>query len=560
MMLRQRWDWLTIILFSFVACVGLLPEGMPWGHDLSYELVRVAEYVNTLKTGGLPARWAVDLAGGYGEPIFNFFPPLFLSVAAGLVLLGAAIVTAVKIAILIFTMAGGVGMYLFAGKFYGRGGSLLAACLYIGAPYHLFGIYTRNAYSEYAAGAVAPYVFWAITRIRQENKGIGVNGALLAPLAVSGGLFAISHNLSLLIYTPLFVLYYLFGMALTRDWRSLPTMAVGVFLVFCLAAFYLLPIFAEKEFIQLWQLTIGNFDVFQNFISLNSLFRDGGSRAPVLLSLIILASAAAALICQWRHMGRLVRAILGLFWVFLFGLLFLLTPASLFVWKSLPVMALLQFPWRLLSPATFVLCFLAGSIAFLPRGRLADDFVPRRLIPTVLLLFFGLAPVVLHRAAKSADYLVVDDADLAPFRISRLNLRATVLNEYRPRWAPSQLAPSAPGSRLTVCEQERQARGKAPGALGWEYRLSLPQTCQAQANIHYFPGWTILDNGRVLPSRITSRGLMSFDLGPGEHLVQLVFRDTAARGAGNLLSGLGLLVLFGLLGQELKPAKARPGD
>jgi hypothetical protein len=53
---------------------------------------------------------------------------------------------------------------------------------------------------------------------------------------------------------------------------------------------------------------------------------------------------------------------------------------------------------------------------------------------------------------------------------------------------------------------------------------------------------------------------MSFDLGPGEHLVQLVFRDTAARGAGNLLSGLGLLVLFGLLGQELKPAKARPGD
>jgi hypothetical protein len=162
MIQRQRGDWLTIIIFSFIACVGLLPEGLPHGDDLSYELVRVAEYVHTLKAGGFPARWAANMASGYGEPIFNFFPPLFLSAAAGPVLLGSSIVSAIKIAILIFTTAGGVGMYLFASKFYGREGSLLAACLYIGAPYHVFDVFKSSFPGGCWRPPPLPSVFWPV--------------------------------------------------------------------------------------------------------------------------------------------------------------------------------------------------------------------------------------------------------------------------------------------------------------------------------------------------------------------------------------------------------------
>jgi hypothetical protein len=213
-----------------------------------------------------------------------------------------------------------------------------------------------------------------------------------------------------------------------------------------------------------------------------------------------------------------------------------------------------------LAPATFALCFLAGSISFFLEGGLPDDFVPRRLIPTALLLFFGLALVVVYRADKTADYLVVADAALAPSRIRRQHLRATVLSEYRPRWASAQLALSPLGARLTVCDEGAVAQEKGVDFIGWEYRLSLPQNCQAQANIHYFPGWTILDNGQILPGEITSQGFMRFALGPGEHLVRLVFRNTPVRVAGNVISGLGLLVLFGLVGQGIRSGQARPRE
>ena len=74
-------DYLLIATLSLVFCVGLVHEGMPRGHDLIYEITRVAEYTNSLKDGGFPVRWSKNLEGGYGEPIFNFFPPLFLIVS-----------------------------------------------------------------------------------------------------------------------------------------------------------------------------------------------------------------------------------------------------------------------------------------------------------------------------------------------------------------------------------------------------------------------------------------------------------------------------------------------
>jgi hypothetical protein len=478
---------------------------------------------------------------------------LFLSVAAVLVFLGTSIVTAIKIAILIFTVAGGVGMYLFASKFYGRAGSLLSGCLYTFAPYHMIDVYIRSAYAEYAACSLAPYVFWAITRICYENKEIKMNGELLLPLAISGGLFALSHNLSLIMYTPLFALFYLVGLALTKNWRSLSTLGVGVLFVFCLSAFYILPILFEKKFIQLWQLTVGGFDVFQYFTTLTSLFWGVGCSSITPFSLTLMLLAAAAAIIKWRNLSRIIRANLCLFWVFLIGLLFFITPASVFIWKRLTFIHILQFPWRLLSPATFVLCFLAGSISFL----LSDEFVKQRLIPTIFLLFSVLALVVFNRVGKSAEYLVVDDTELEPAQIRRLNLRATVLAEYRPRWAPSQLKLSYPGLGLTVFDQDAQVQEIASESIKREYQISLTKPSQATANIHYFPGWPILDNGQVLSFKVTPQGLMTFDLSPGDHNVQLVFRNTPVRVAGNFLSVMGVLGVLGLLLLELNSGKVR---
>ena len=148
---RFNLDYLIIIILCLVFCVSLVHEGLIKGHDILYEITRVAEYSHSLKDTGFPVRWSANLEGGFGEPIFNFFPPLFLITSAIQMLLGFSITGAIKTSIFIFTLSGGIGMYLFAREFYGRNGGLIAAGLYIIAPYHFVDIYIRNAYSEYAA-------------------------------------------------------------------------------------------------------------------------------------------------------------------------------------------------------------------------------------------------------------------------------------------------------------------------------------------------------------------------------------------------------------------------
>jgi hypothetical protein len=50
---------------------------------------------------------------------------------------------------------------------------------------------------------------------------------------------------------------------------------------------------------------------------------------------------------------------------------------------------------------------------------------------------------------------------------------------------------------------------------------------------------------------------MSFDLSPGDHKVQLVFRNTPIRAASNFISIMGVLGLLGLLLLELSSGKVR---
>jgi hypothetical protein len=42
-------DYLPIFLVSLFLCAGLIPQGIPFGHDITYELVRVAEYAHSLE-------------------------------------------------------------------------------------------------------------------------------------------------------------------------------------------------------------------------------------------------------------------------------------------------------------------------------------------------------------------------------------------------------------------------------------------------------------------------------------------------------------------------------
>ena len=75
---------ICVAVCTLVACYPLFFSGLPHGNDIGLELIRLTEYQRALADGQLPPRWAENLEGGFGYPIFNFFPHVFLMLVSGL--------------------------------------------------------------------------------------------------------------------------------------------------------------------------------------------------------------------------------------------------------------------------------------------------------------------------------------------------------------------------------------------------------------------------------------------------------------------------------------------
>ena len=82
------------------------------GHDALEYLPRAMEFYQGLEAGQVFPRWAPDLSAGYGQPFFNFNPPLFYYVSAFFHALGASFVASQNLACFALLLLAGRGMYL----------------------------------------------------------------------------------------------------------------------------------------------------------------------------------------------------------------------------------------------------------------------------------------------------------------------------------------------------------------------------------------------------------------------------------------------------------------
>jgi uncharacterized membrane protein YfhO len=79
----------------------------------------------------------------------------------------------------------------------------------------------------------------------------------------------------------------------------------------------------------------------------------------------------------------------------------------------------------------------------------------------------------------------------------------------------------------------------------FQIQADVAEEALLQVNTYYFPGWTLyVDGVQTAIDHGNPQGLIQFSLQPGEHQVQLLFRDTAVRRWGTRLSFLALLLLL----------------
>ncbi|MCP4416264.1 MAG: hypothetical protein GY805_06560 [Chloroflexi bacterium] len=564
--------YLVVLAICLLAVWPFLSRvSLPQETDAELHIFRLAELSFLLRGGEFYPRWAPNFYHGYGYPIFNYYAPLSYYVGLIFELLpGLDAVAGVKAVLVLGLLGGGFGIYGFVRDNWGRSSAYLATALYVYAPYVQFiDPVARGALAEAFSLGVFPLALWALDRLRRAQTPWRWVTAVLLTAAV-----ILSHNLMALLFFSLLAAWVLWQTvfqqwqvqpATTKSWIWLwSTLLLGL----GTAAFFWLPVLLERNAVDLNTL-IGagdNYDFHTHFLSWRELLSptlrlDWGATEPVFRFNLGLA--------QWVFGGLgllllLLRRTKHLAQTTFFALatavfIFMMLPASTFLWEAVPFSSFFQFPWRLLGGTAALLAILAGAgldalLALWPKLRGWGTTI----VVAIALAFCLLTALPLTQPAPWPDF-----GNIFTFRMS--------LIEHSGRWlGTTSTADYVPITVETVPERngnlahsfrvgeplDRVNRASLPAVadvvseevspLHFRYAVHSQDKFLLRLFLFQFPGWTVTVDGESVEAELgRPEGFIVIPMPAGEHVVDVRFRDTPAR---QLAWGITLfsLLLLGL--------------
>jgi hypothetical protein len=530
---------LACIAFVLPVCFSLFTALLPDGHDTLEYLPRMVEFHRNISEGILFPRWAPDLVRGAGEPLFAFNPPMIYYLAEFWHLVGFDFITALNLACIVLVIASSIGMFLLARLYFGDWGAWLATAAYLYAPYFAVDLYVRGALAEFAAFpfyAFALYGLGAYAQTRERRF------LLIGTLAYAGILF--SHNAAALFFTPLLLGFVLLTAWTERSWNVIANQVFGWLLGLGLAACVWIPSLAERQFVGLDRLLKGSLRYSNHFVSplllVNSPWIYGTSAVSEKIGI--------SFSLGWSHLLLLVLVFglalkfrksadwrwLAFFFAALVVICFMMTSYAAPVWEHVALLQYVQFPWRLLGPACFCLALLIA-----PLGQLLKSLPRWRPLLFGLALALVIVPNLAHNFPRRYRHELL--SEWAPERLAARGVEATTAFEYVPRWV---IAWPIPFQGVRIVSGSASTNQTSRTVISWSGDVNATTPVTAELFITWFPGWTVLvDDHPVAAGPAETTGLIRFDIPAGSHHIEAVWKRTAPRWIGDLVSWLSLLTL-----------------
>ena len=573
-----------LIALSLLLTWPVLIHGIP---DLSHDGYHHARWARQFGTqfwqGEWYPRWFTNVNGGFGGPSGFFYPPLtnyLASVFWPLVAMresGAWL--AAGYVVVLGEILSAITAYLWLLSFGSAGAALLGSVLYIVAPYHLaIDVYMRGASAEFWAFVWFPLILLCTQKLMQHSKWA------IAGMATSLGLAFLSQPVMALCFAPIPLSYVYFCSEHQDRRRNAALMVVAMLLAVGLSAAYLLPAKLDQSKANAESYLTGHYDYRQWLIGdreqLTAMTRYFlGGKAPdttdsnwyfllkVRMLVVTLSSllVIAALFVVYRRCNTVSpRRKIAAFWVSVaFVCLFLMTSLSSFLWKLVPVLRFLQFPFRL--NAMLIVCAaalvpMAYHHLLQPRARLLSGLLG-------LLLAAWLVADIYSSRWNFSNWGVGNPGRAAMYR----PLWRTQIDpqEMWPRPGNDQalsdmaafdwFAASHPPQAAQLQAASRRSSGTAQVERWQPRRVVLKVDALSDTvlvvNHFYYSGWQahIEGTNRHLTVHPSGDGLIEVDVPPGSYNLLLELPRMGAERAGVWISLLSLLLIAGTPAWTLLP-------
>lgn len=520
-------------------------------HD-DTQVARVIVMGKALKDGQFPVRMVSDLGYGLGYPIFNFYGPLPYYVGGALYAVGVDSVVATKIMFGIGALLAPITLFLFLSPIFGNMAAVVAATLFLFAPYHAVQLYIRGSVGEYWAIAFVPLVLYGFFRALWEKKGgLGICigalslAAVITSHTISGFLVVGAVGICMLFYWIVRILQK----KCTKEEVIRPVMLVVIGLL--LSAFFWLPAFVEMPFTSVSQMVSGaSTTFFDHFVCLSQLWNspwgfagsapgciDGMSFKFGKLHILLASISVFIWVLLWKNKRTQTKNVgIGVAVTALLVLVFLMLPVSAPLWNMIPYTTFIQYPWRLLAFCMMAIAICGAysvSVIRLPIIRIGVSF--GIILATILVNAKIFVPQYQYerdsKAFESFEELRFTKSKISdeylPVGVAKPNSASEVVKTTLLGTSPFLVRRLETSSVRFIAELESEGPQKITIYKAW------------------FPGWVVFVNGSTSHPQI-ERGMPTVTIPGGMSIIEMRFRDTPVRIIANIMSIIGIIFLGGV--------------
>lgn len=555
-----------VIGLSIIVALPVLFMGFPVdGHDSPSQFNLYSAFSRQIWLGEAYPKWLFDMNGGFGSPVFFFYPPLAyyittffsgifgqpatdnmiwqqLGFSAGLAIIGSAI-----------------ACYSWLKEITNPTTAVISSVIYLIVPYHIsIDLFTRGALAEIWAFVWMPMIL-KFVKVLYQKPVIGLIG-----LSLSYSLLVMTHLPTALIFSLIPICYGLVLQTGERRKIQLLLMILGMGIGIGIADIYLMPALTARNYISFDPHPLSPLYYARNFLF--SFSADDYSSYIFQLTIILVTMITGILFCVLANKNLRLLNREQTFWLVIAVVsIFMMTPFSQPIWQLSPILQSIQFPYRfnavLCVAYTGLLAVTLSNVSF-TKNYFSGDW--RRKLLTygtgvlcfVWVMFFVNA-VITEKPSEYKEYVEkmysqkLDFAEHMP-QTALLGRLDSLIAERRES-----------GSPYLLRVKDKQVRAKI---TQWKPRnVILSVETAKSANLvvgqFYYPGWEATfypDLGKpptnlsVMPSE---EGLLSVQI--PEESGRLEFSLTNESEQSGLFVSLASLAALGLLALGLNVFKKR---
>jgi hypothetical protein len=543
----------VIISIGFILTLPAIAYGIFGAHDILLHLNWYKCFADQLWDGELYPRWLLGMNSGLGSPTFFYYAPipyyftsLFYLFKLGEVPIWSQLIFSAALAL----VASGFTAYLWLKDLTNRKIALIGAVIYMSLPYHwAIDIYYRFAFTEYWTFVWIPLILYFSRKMIKGSR-LAVPG-----VAISYALLAMTHLPTTLMFSVLPIFYIAFMTPRQLRLNIVKKMIFAMFLGIGLAAIYLLPAMTMQEYVSLKEIATRPFFYYENnfLLEFNRLIEKSKNLVvfrvylSILLVLMVGVFSCAFSIAR-KNIKKAVRVESNYWVIVAIASSFMTLPLSTPVWKLLPMLQKVQFPWRfhvVLTVATTALITI-GIHSLNQTGR---GFSKK--ISTI-------GGLLLITTLFSGFVITYINIGLPNFEVEQDFLLSVDAPEYRPTWSSKEVFEQYVANQAEKDSPKVEVT-QGQGSLSiqqWLPRKILLET-NATTDVEltlkqlYYPGWTAkIDGTKQLPLTPSQpEGLVRLKVPRGQNQVRVTLEAGVEERLGQVISAvcvvLVLLLIFG---------------